>query len=375
MVSGQLAERDLVHMMLEGFAEYAISHEAGHALVGEFVKIGAPKEIAFILKRGSNGLLYLGDFATKFLFPPDDQIPELPEAVRRCLCYTLAAGFAATQFSGLSLPNEKEGLDADRALLSKLTPEPLESFVRHARAVIGKEQRAYQEVVSECSQKYERLRGENVEEGVQVLLSRQELEAIFNRTMSPVHAPLTPTDDTPEFRTTMSAHEAGHATLGVTLGARIEAVYAVISNRLPNGNFRLCYLTKFGRLERVGLGLKDRILLTAAGAAGEVLLNGCWDNDCVARDRTDMKELGVSNFNYCVEHAIQLLQENASLLNAVRDKIMTSMCGLKNCKLRRNGSHIILVKGSELERLYRALGFCVSSSALDLETAKLNSKP
>lgn len=361
--------------MIDSFADYAIAHEAGHAVVGQFVKIGAPATISFYLCRGSDGHLYLGDFATSFLFPPDEQIPGLPEAVKNCLCYTLAAGFAATQFSGLSLPDEKKGLDSDRARMSKLTSKSLESFVPFAHAVIKKEQRAYQEVVSQCRQKYEQLKRDNVGEGNQVLANTKELEAIFKRTMSPLRAPLSATEDTPEFQATMSAHEAGHATLGIALGARVEAVYAIISDRLPNGNFRLCYLTKFGALGKRGLGLKDRVLFTAGGGAGEFLLNGRWDHECVARDKTDLEELGVSNFDYCLDEAIRLLQENSTLLIAVRDKIRMSLSSLKGCKLTKKGSHIILAKGSEIERLFRTLGSHVNSSTLDLDIARMRVDP
>jgi hypothetical protein len=113
--------------MTDSFAEYAIAHEAGHAVVGQFVKIAAPHSISFYLNRGSDGGLYLGDFATAFPFPPDDQIAQLPESVKNCLCYTLAAGLAATRFSGLSLPNENNGLNSDMERLGKLTSTPLDS--------------------------------------------------------------------------------------------------------------------------------------------------------------------------------------------------------------------------------------------------------
>jgi hypothetical protein len=356
--------------MIESFADYAIAHEAGHAVVGQFVKIGAPTAIAFYLRRDSDGRLCLGDFATSFRFPPDEQIPSLPEPVKNCLCYTLAAGLAATQFRGLSLPDEEKGLDSDRARIKKLTSNPLESFLPHARAVIGQEQRALGEVISQCRRKYESLQTTDVDEGKQTLLTTEELEEIFRRTMSPLRAPLPVTEATPEFQATMSAHEAGHATLGITLGARIEAVYAVISDKLLNGNFRLCYLTKFGSPEKAGLDLKDRILLIAGGGAGEVLLNGRWDRDCVARDRADAENLGVSNFDYCMEQAVQLLRENEALLIAIRDKIQARMSNLKDCKLTKKGSHIILLKNSEIEKAFRALGYRVSSSILDLGIAR-----
>jgi hypothetical protein len=355
--------------MTDSFAEYAITHEAGHAVVGQFVKIGAPVNISFDLRHGSDGRLYLGDFATALLFPPDDQISVLPEAVKNCLCYTLAAGFAATQFLGLSFPDHNTGLEPDRQRLSKLTSRPLDSFVPSALAVIKKERRAFQAVISQCTQRYEQLKSENVAEGKHILLDAQELKAIFNRSMSPLHAPLYEAEDNDQLRDTMSAHEAGHATLGITLGARVEAVYAVLST-MPNGKVRVHYVTRFGALGRAGLGLKEQILLTAGAAAGEFLLNGSWEPECVARDRTDLEELGVWNFDYCVETALQLLRQNTALLTAVRDKIRTSMVNFKQCKVTKKGTHVVLAKGSEIEQLFSKLGYRVRSAALDLNIAK-----
>jgi hypothetical protein len=362
-----LPQTEVAHVadMAESFAEYAIAHEAGHAVVGRFVKISAPVEMSFFLRRGSDGRLYLGDFATSFPFPPDDQIPGLPEAVKNCICYTLAAGLAATQFSGLSLPNENTGLDSDRNRLSKLTTRSLDSFVPSALTVIKQERRAYQEVVSQCMRKYKQLKTQRINEGNHTLLGTAELEAIFDRTM------LATTEHTARFQDTMSAHEAGHATLGITLGARIEAVYAIRGSKLPNGNYSIHYLTRFGALGRAGLDLKDRILMTAGAAAGEILLNGSSDEDCVKADRADLENLGVWNFEYCVQHATQLLRENEALLTAVRDRIRTSMSNLRQCKVTRGGTHIILVKGREIEKLFRTLGFRVTSSTLDLEIARL----
>jgi len=213
--------------------------------------------------------------------------------------------------------------------------------------------------------KYEQLKTENLDEGDQALLEAGELEDIFARTM------LATSQHTDEFKETMSAHEAGHATLGVTLGARIEAVYAVRGSELPNGNYSVYYLTKFGDFRKAGLDLKDKILLTAGAAAGEMLLNGSWDEDCVKADRLDLEKVGIWNFEYCVQQAAQLLRENNALLVAVKDRIRASMSNLKQCRVTKKGTHIILVKGSEIEKLFRALGFRVSSSGLDLEIAKL----
>ena len=169
----------------------------------------------------------------------------------------------------------------------------------------------------------------------------------------------------------MSAHEAGHATLGITLGAKIEAVYARINHRLPDGNFRPLYMTRFGALGRAGLGLKDRVLLIAGGAAGEVLLMGEWDREEVRIDRSDLEKLGFMNFEYCVEQAIGLLRQNNPLLVAVREKIRESMLNLRQCKLAKNKTHIVLARGHEIDKLFWKLGHRADSSDLDLDVAKL----
>ena len=189
--------------------------------------------------------------------------------------------------------------------------------------------------------------------------------------MSSLRAPLLLSEDRSEFRALMSAHEAGHVTVGLALGARVEAVYAVIREKLPNGNFSICYLTKFGSLPKRGLGLEEQILLTAGGAAGERMLNGTWDEKNAALDRKDLQSLGAVNFDYCVAHASRLLQQNDALLAAVRDKIKTQMSDLKNCKLTKKGSHIILAKDSELQNLFRNLGISLDSSGFDLNIARL----
>ena len=149
--------------MIESFAEYAIAHEAGHAVVGQLLRIAAPHAISFRLVHGPDGSLCLGDLSTSSLFPPDHQIAALPIEVKRCLCYFVAAGPAATQFSGVSIPDENQGLNSDRHRLSKLTSESLESFLPYARAVIEREARAYRAVVSECRRRYEQLKTTNVE--------------------------------------------------------------------------------------------------------------------------------------------------------------------------------------------------------------------
>ena len=166
--------------MPEPFAEYAIAHESRHTVVRQIAKIGAPSKLSFRLCRGVDGQLYLGDFATSFRFPLDDEIPTLPSAVKNCLCYTLAAGFATTQFRGLSLPGKKKGLDSDRARLAKLTSPPLEYFIPYAAAVIRQERRAYELIISEWKTKYEQLKQSSVDVGEHVSLDAAPITAVLS---------------------------------------------------------------------------------------------------------------------------------------------------------------------------------------------------
>jgi hypothetical protein len=176
---------------------------------------------------------------------------------------------------------------------------------------------------------------------------------------------------TSEFQDMMSAHEAGHATLGITLGARVEAVYAALISQAPaSTKIRVVYQTRFGRLARLGLNVKDRILLTAGGAAGEFVLKGVWNRETFQVDRKQLEELEIWNFRYCIEQAIDRLSENSALLVAVRDKIRFSMLNFKQCKLAKKGSHVILATGAEIEKLFRSKGVSLSSETLDLEIAK-----
>jgi len=355
--------------MGDNLSEYLIAHEAGQAVVGRFVRIGAPRSIAFYLHCGADGQPRLEDSATASLLPPDAEILRLPEAVKDCLCYALAGGLAATQFSCLSLPREEIGLSEDRKQLSKLTSKSLESFVPSALPVIEHEQQAYQEVISQCRRKLEQFREAKISEGVHTFLDARELQAIFDKNMSGRRGPIHVTENNAQFRDIMSAHEAGHATLGIALGARIEAIYA-LPIRLPNGLIRIRSFTRFGALSRAGVDLKGQILLTAGGAAGEFLLNGNWDFENVEVDSADLRQLGVWNFDYCRQTAISLLQRNIHLLNAARDKIRASMSNLKQCKVARGGTHIVLAKGSEIAKLFQSLGVHVESSALDLDIAR-----
>ena len=182
-------------------------------------------------------------------------------------------------------------------------------------------------------------------------------------------------DFTSGFQDMMSAHEAGHAALGIALGVRVEAVYALRSGS-PNpvtGNIRYLYQTKFG--VKAGVHLKDLVLFTAGGAAGEFILNGNWNQECVQVDRKQLENRSIWNFDYCVEQATERLRENHALLVAVRNKIRLSMSNFRRCRLARGGTHVILAKGSEIEKLFRVVGFSVSSALLDLEKARARATP
>jgi hypothetical protein len=48
-----------------------------------------------------------------------------------------------------------------------------------------------------------------------------------------------------------------------------------------------------------------------------------------------------------------------------------SLLNLRECKVTKGGTHIILAKGSEIDKLFRTLGFRVSSSTLDVDIARV----
>ena len=89
----------------------------------------------------------------------------------------------------------------------------------------------------------------------------------------------------------------------------------------------------------------------------------------MSADREELRGLGASNFGYCVDIAADLLGQNRNLLAAIRDLVRTRMSNFRDCKVTRGGTHIILAKGSEIDNLYRGLGFRISIPLLDLSIA------
>lgn len=186
---------------------------------------------------------------------------------------------------------------------------------------------------------------------------------------SPPEVLFTPTGQTPEVRTIMSAHEAGHATVGLSLGAVIEAVYARIHSRLPNGNFRVQHLTRFSSVGWPRLDTRAKVLIVAGGAAGEFLLNGKWDHAEVNVDRHVLRELGFSCFDYCAEQATALLVHNKRLLREVRDALTARMSDMRNCGLAKGGTHVVLLSNQEISRMFGELGRRIECPDFDLDKA------
>jgi hypothetical protein len=172
-----------------------------------------------------------------------------------------------------------------------------------------------------------------------------------------------------EFDNRMSAHEAGHATLGRSLGLRIDGVYARVMSVSPNGRPRVVYLTKPDAASWAESDPERKVLLLAGGAAGEVLLMGGWTDAQVTIDRHDLKELGVVNFEYCAEYAVRLLKENERLFVAVRDKILAGMSGLQHRNLTLDRPDVMLVTGSEIEGLFLEMGSQVNPVGFTLQAA------
>jgi hypothetical protein len=189
-------------------------------------------------------------------------------------------------------------------------------------------------------------------------------------TFNPPDFLFSPTPLTADFWARMSAHEAGHAILGMSLGACIESVYARIGGRLPNGSFRVGYFTAFEGTDWSALGQKSQVLLTAGGAAGEVLLMGNWDEVEVNVDRYVLNKLGFPNFKYCAEQAIELLARNRPLLAITSEKLYKRMSNMRGCSFKKGSdSDIVLLSGTELNELFVKMGLAVECADFDLGKA------
>ena len=182
-------------------------------------------------------------------------------------------------------------------------------------------------------------------------------------------SPYTLSACTPEYKGLLSLHEAGHATVGTMLGIRIEAVYTTFEYT-PSGMARIRQLCRIGPQSSRQMSLRDKVLLIAGGPAAELMINGTWDPDKAKVDRAQLQAIGIWNFEYCVDAALDRVRANEPLLIAIRRRIKFSMDNLKQCKLTRGGTHIILAAGSEIEKLSRTLGCPVDSESLNLETAR-----
>jgi hypothetical protein len=175
---------------------------------------------------------------------------------------------------------------------------------------------------------------------------------------------------TPEYKELLSLHEAGHATVGTMLGIRIEAVYTTFEYT-PSGMARIRQLCRIGPQSSREMSLRDKILLIAGGPAAELMINGTWDPDNAKVDRAQLQEIGIWNFEYCVDAALDRVRANEPLLIAIRRRIKFSMDNLKQCKVTRGGTHIILAPGSEIEKFGRTIGCPIESEQLDLGIARL----
>jgi hypothetical protein len=188
--------------------------------------------------------------------------------------------------------------------------------------------------------------------------------------MAPVDRSLfTVSDNTPAYNELLSLHEAGHAVVGTVVGIRIEAVYSTFEH-LPNGNVRLYPHCRTAPKSSTEVSFKDKVLLMAGGAAAELSVNNAWDSDNTKIDRVQLQDIGIWNFEYCVGVALDAVRANKVFLVALRERIKFSMENLKQCKVTRGGSHIILAAGSLIDKLGGKLGCPIDSESLDLEVAR-----
>lgn len=163
---------------LRNYIEEAIAHEAGHAVVA--IECGITVHEMYVMLTRAVGGYEIGDFATESEYPSDAQIAEMPEPLKKGFALFISGGVAGNKFEGL---NEiSPGSDTDREELKRFAARSLEEMSKEALIIVQNQRRTFRRIQSGAKQKFrELMKNPELQTGRHVLLSRQELEAIFNK--------------------------------------------------------------------------------------------------------------------------------------------------------------------------------------------------
>lgn len=164
---------------LDSYVEQAIPHEAGHILVAKVV--GMPVfGLDHIVIRTPDGKMLPGDFATRTLSPPDDQIPGMDAKLKGRYMLMVAGGLAGNIFA--NQPADEHGIQVDRKNLARVTNLTLEQVAKDAQGTLERHKEVFERLTAAIRQSYMNLiKDATVKAGRYPLLSSNEIEELVKK--------------------------------------------------------------------------------------------------------------------------------------------------------------------------------------------------
>lgn len=165
--------------ILDSYIEQAIPHEAGHILVAKAV--GMPVfGLDHIVIRTPDGKILPGNFATRGVTPPDDQIPGMDPKLKAKYMLFVAGGLAGNIFAGQ--PVDEFGIEVDRKDLARVTTLTLEHVAKDAQEILQKHKEVFNRLTVAIRQSYLNLiKDPHVKAGRYPLLSLAALEQLLKK--------------------------------------------------------------------------------------------------------------------------------------------------------------------------------------------------
>jgi hypothetical protein len=168
--------------------EEAVSHEAGHIVVGTAFNIEPRGMGVEIIQRADGAEPYVKQFATRAFQPPDDQISGLPDPVKKALIFFIAGGLAGQKYARKM--ESGDGLEADRITLAKYNPDKtLEELADMLQSTIHKHRRVFRRLSSLIKQRFEELMKNNPGTGFHMLLTEDDIKNAFDKDKVPRNYP------------------------------------------------------------------------------------------------------------------------------------------------------------------------------------------
>jgi hypothetical protein len=131
-----------------------------------------------IIIRTPDGVLVPGNFVTRGVSPPDDQIQGMDAKLKASYMLYVAGGLAGNIFGGQ--PVDEHGIEVDRRDLARVTTLTLEEVAKDALQILEKRKDTFDRLTAAIRQSYMNLiRDPNIKAGRYPLLSSDDLERIL----------------------------------------------------------------------------------------------------------------------------------------------------------------------------------------------------